>query len=210
MKAGSFSFNSLNLKDYGERKYWFKYFVQTNERGNDMRLIHFKEDTGCAYPVGASFNRNRDYIVEAARTIHTIAGKDRRIALICRGTSGTILAGAVGYILKKRQHDVSIIVSRKREESSHDYNMSGVESLQFTDRPFSVIVDDFMDTGNTIKAILKDVDSNVTLPVLDMLCVDNCLSDEKIAENPIIYGILQRFNYVLCNKAREKDNDKPI
>lgn len=177
---------------------------------NNMQLIHFKEDTDCTYPVGASFNKNRDYIVEVARNIHTIAGKGKRIALICRGTSGTILAGAVGYILKKKHHDVNIVVSRKCEESSHDYTMSGVGFLQSTNRPFSVIVDDFIDTGNTIKAILKDVDSNVTLPVLDMLCVDNCLSDKKVEELPIIYELLQRFNYVLCNKAREKDNNKPI
>ena len=175
-----------------------------------MQLIHFKEDTDCTYPVGASFNKNRDYIVEVARTIHTIAGKGKRIALICRGTSGTILAGAVGYILKKKHHDVNIVVSRKCEESSHDYTMSGVGFLQSTNRPFSVIVDDFMDTGNTIKAILKDIDSNVTLPVVDMLCVDNYLSDKKIAENSITYEFLQRFNYVLCNKAREKDNNEPI
>lgn len=176
-----------------------------------MQLIHFKEDTDCVYPVGASFNRNRDYIVEVARTIHTIAGKDKRIALICRGTSGTILAGAVGYILKKRQHDVNIIVSRKCEEDSHDYSMSGIEFLApSSSRPFSVVIDDFMDTGNTIKAILNDIDSNVTLPVLDMLCVDNYLSDKKVEEFPIIYELLQRFNYVLCNKAREKDNNKPI
>lgn len=175
-----------------------------------MQLIHFKENTNCAYPVGSSFNKNRDYIVEVARTIHTIAGKDKRIALICRGTSGTILAGAVGYILRKKQHGVNIIVSRKCEESSHDYNMSGVEFLAPGSRPFSVVIDDFMETGNTIKAILKDIDSNVTLPVLDMLCVDNYLSDKKVEEFPIIYEFLQRFNYVLCNKAREKDNNKHI
>ena len=175
-----------------------------------MRLIHFKEDTDCVYPVGASFNRNGDYIVEVARTIHTMAGKDRRIALICRGTSGTILAGAVGYILKKRRHDVNIIVSRKCEESSHDYSMSGIGFLAPDSRPFSVVIDDFMDTGDTVKAILKDIDSNVTLPVLDMLCVDNCLSDEKLAENPVIYGLLQRFNYVLCNKAGKECNDGSV
>lgn len=43
-----------------------------------------------------------------------------------------------------------------------------------------------------------------------MLCVDNYLSDKKVEEFPIIYELLQRFNYVLCNKAREKDNNKPI
>lgn len=175
-----------------------------------MQLIYFKEDTDCTYPVGASFNRNRDYIVKVARTIHTIAGREKPVALICRGTSGTILAGAVGYILKKKQHDVNIIVSRKCEENSHDYTMSGVGFLQSTDKPFSVVIDDFMDTGNTIKAILKDVDSDVTLPVLDMLCVNNYLNDKNVEESPIIYDLLQRFNYVLCNKAREEDNNKPI
>ena len=172
-----------------------------------MQLIHFKEDTDCTYPVGASFNRNRDYIVEVARTIHTIAGKERCIALICRGTSGTILAGAVGYILKRRNHDVNIIVSRKCEENSHDCSMSGVGFLQSTDRPFSVIVDDFIDTGNTIKAILEDVDSDVTLPVLDMLCIDNYLNNKEVGANPK-YEYLQRFNYVLCNKLKEVGTNK--
>jgi hypoxanthine phosphoribosyltransferase len=174
-----------------------------------MQLIHFKEDTDCTYPVGASFNRNRDYIVEVARTIHTIAGRERPVALICRGTSGTILAGAIGYILKKKQHDVNIIVSRKCEESSHDYNMSGVEFFRSMDRPFSVIVDDFIDTGNTIKAILKDIDSSITISTLDMLCIDNYMNNKEVGANPK-YEYLQRFNYVLCNKAREKDNNKPI
>lgn len=174
-----------------------------------MQLIHFKEDTDCVYPVGASFNRNRDYIVEVARTIHTIAGKDKRIALICRGTSGTILAGAVGYILKKKHHDVNIIVSRKCEENSHDYNMSGVGFLDTKNRPFSVVIDDFINTGNTIKAILKDIDSSITIPTLDMLCVDNYVNNKEVGANPK-YELLQRFNYVLCNKARKKCNDESI
>lgn len=172
-----------------------------------MQLIHFKEDTNCAYPVGASFNKNRDYIVEVVRTIHTIAGKERRIALICRGTSGTILAGAVGYILKKKQHDVNIIVSRKCEESSHDYNMSGVGFLDTKNKPFSVVIDDFIYTGDTVKTILKDIDSNITIPTLDMLCIDNYLNDEEVRTHSK-YENLQRFNYVLCNKLKKKDTNK--
>ena len=172
-----------------------------------MQLIHFKEDTDCTYPVGASFNRNRDYIVEVAHTIHTIAGKERRISLICRGTSGTILAGAVGYILKKKQHDVSIIVSRKREESSHDYNMSGVEFLDTKNKPFSVVIDDFIHTGDTVKTILKDIDSHIITRTLCMLCVNNYLNDEEVRANPK-YEFLQRFDYVLCNKLKKKDTNK--
>lgn len=172
-----------------------------------MQLIHFKKETNCAYPVGASFNRNRDYIVEVARTIHTIAGKDKRIALICRGTSGTILAGAVGYILRKKQHYVNIIVSRKCEERSHDYNMSGVESLNAKDKPFSVVIDDFIYTGDTVKTILKDIDSSITTCTLCMLCVDTYLNDEEVRTNPK-YEFLQRFDYVLCNKLEKEDTNK--
>lgn len=149
-----------------------------------MQLIHFKEDTNCRYPVGASFNKNRDYIVEVARTIHTIARKERCISLICRGTSGTILAGAVGYILKKKQHDVNIIVSRKWEEISHDYNMSGIGFLAPSSRPFSVVIDDFIHTGDTVKTILKDIDSNIITRTLCMLYVDNYLNDEEVRANP--------------------------
>lgn len=172
-----------------------------------MQLIHFKEGTDCAYPVGASFNRNRDYIVEVARTIHTIAGKERCISLICRGTSGTILAGAIGYILKEEQHDVNIIVSRKCEESSHDYNMSGVWLLDTKNKPFSVVIDDFIQTGDTVKTILKDIDSNITTSTLCMLCVDNYLNDEKVKTNPK-YEFLQRFDYVLCNKLKKENTNK--
>ena len=170
-----------------------------------MQLIHFKEDTNCVYPVGVSFNRNRDYIVEVAHTVHTIAG--REVALICRGTSGTILAGAIGYILKKKQHDVSIIVSRKCEESSHDYNMSGVEFLDTKNKPFSVVIDDFIHTGDTVRTILKDIDSNITIPTLNMLCVDNYLNDEEVRTHSK-YEFLQRFDYVLCNKLKKKDTNK--
>lgn len=86
--------------------------------------------------------------------------------------------------------------------------MSGVGFLDTKNKPFSVVIDDFIHTGDTVKTILKDIDSNITLPVLDMLCVDNYLSDKKIAENPIIYEFLQRFNCVLCNKLKKKDTNK--
>lgn len=88
--------------------------------------------------------------------------------------------------------------------------MSGVGFLDTKNKPFSVVIDDFIHTGDTVKTILKDIDSNITTRTLCMLCVDNYLSDKKIAENPIIYEFLQRFNCVLCNKAREKGNNEPI
>lgn len=70
--------------------------------GGAVNFIHFEKTANCSYPIGGEFNDNFDYIREAARTLHTVVDKDEDIALVCRGTSGCIIAGAVGYILKKK------------------------------------------------------------------------------------------------------------
>lgn len=66
--------------------------------GGAVNFIHFEKTANCSYPIGGEFNDNFDYIREAARTLHTVVDKDEDIALVCRGTSGCIIAGAVGYI----------------------------------------------------------------------------------------------------------------
>ena len=78
-----------------------------------MNFIYFEKVAGITYPIGGEFNDNFDYIREAARTLHTVVDKDEDIALVCRGTSGCIIASAVGYILKKKGRKVTIVRSRK-------------------------------------------------------------------------------------------------
>jgi len=85
--------------------------------------------------------------------------------------------------------------------------MSGAGFLDTKNKPFSVVIDDFMHTGDTVKTILKDIDSNITTRTLCMLCVDNYLNDEEVRANPK-YEFLQRFDYVLCNKLKKKDTNK--
>ena len=85
--------------------------------------------------------------------------------------------------------------------------MSGVEFLDTKNKPFSVVIDDFIHTGDTVRTILKDIDSNITIPTLNMLCVDNYLNDEEVRTHSK-YEFLQRFDYVLCNKLKKKDTNK--
>ena len=58
------------------------------------------------------------YLKEVARVINkTLPEGD--IILVVRGTSGTILAGGVAYLLSRKGRNVTITVSRKSGEVSH-------------------------------------------------------------------------------------------
>lgn len=93
-----------------------------------MNFIYFEKVADVTYPIGGEFNDNFDYIREAARTLHTVVDKDEDIALVCRGTSGCIIAGAVGYILKKKGRKVTIVISRK-SKNTHGGNMDGYSKI---------------------------------------------------------------------------------
>jgi len=70
-------------------------------------------------------------------------------AIAFRGTSGAALA----YPLSAKLN-IPIICVRKPTEISHGYR---IEGTQRNIRKY-VIIDDFMESGKTIKAILKDID----------------------------------------------------
>lgn len=163
-----------------------------------MKLIHFDRECDTEYSVGARFHTNLNYIKEAARSIHNLVKAKESIILVCRGTSGTILAGGVGYILEKRGHVVTISVSRKGI-SHHDYNMSGLSNGGTI-----VVIDDFISSGTTIELILKDLDLNVQVPVYPILCVSNFYNEDYVNSRipDSISKILSRFNTVLCNKLK--------
>ena len=76
------------------------------------------------YPVGQYFSSdNFDYIRKAASSINKVFPTGKLI-LVVRGHSGSILAGGIVYILKRKDRDVLISVSRK-SESTHGDNLEG-------------------------------------------------------------------------------------
>lgn len=169
-------------------------------------MVFFAQKTHVEYPVGGSFNQNTEYIKACAESIkQTFPNRD--IALICRGTSGTIIAGGVGLLLKDSGVNVTIVVSRKSREHSHEYgNLTGM-STAIREKYALVVIDDFMMDGDTIRNILADIDNQYDnleeIKVLDALCIanfipPNCNIDRLWIDN------LKRFNYIICNKKKEK------
>lgn len=166
-----------------------------------MNFIYFEKVVDTTYPIGREFDDNFDYIREAAKTLHNIIDEGKGIALVCRGTSGCIIAGAVGYILKKKGRKVTIVISRK-SKNTHGDNMDGYYRILRGVVP--VVIDDFVSRGDTIHEILKDLDDLIKWDYYPFLCVANYWDIERLKinrekPNNISYDIASRFETIICN-----------
>lgn len=172
-------------------------------------FVYFKNTCRVLYPVGQHFSLgNFNYIREAAYSINKVFPIGKLI-LVVRGHSGSILAGGIAYILKRKDRDVLISVSRKTE-STHGVNLEGISSF-IPDDTHIIVVDDFVDTGKTIETILKDLTGRIKgIEVFDMLCVANCWDEGDLIEKGGKRGtnkywkankrIASHFKYILCNR----------
>lgn len=169
-----------------------------------MNFIYFEKVADVTYPIGGEFYDNFDYIRKAAKTLHNIIDEGKDIALVCRGTSGCIIAGAVGYILQKIGRKVTIVISRK-SENTHGGNMDGYYKILKGAVP--VVIDDFISSGNTIGEILKDLDDFIKWDTYPFLCTANFLDESVLIgreENGRImfYEVINRFDTMICNKPK--------
>lgn len=173
------------------------------------KFVYFKNACRMYYPIGQYFSSdNFDYIREAASSINKVFPTGKLI-LVVRGHSGSILAGSIAYILKRKGREVLISVSRKAE-STHGDNLEGISS-NVSDDTHIIVVDDFVQTGETIEAILKDLTERIkNMKVFDMLCVANRWDKGDLTEGGEERGtnrywelnkrIASHFEYILCNR----------
>ena len=177
------------------------------------KFVYFKNACKMYYPIGQYFSSdNFDYIREAASSINKVFPTGKLI-LVVRGHSGSILAGSIAYILKRKGREVLISVSRKAE-STHGDNLEGISS-NVSDDTHIIVVDDFVQTGETIEAILKDLTERIkNMKVFDMLCVANSWDKGDFTEEGGERGtnrywevnkrIASHFEYILCNRPDEE------
>ena len=177
------------------------------------KFVYFKNACRMYYPIGQYFSSdNFDYIREAASSINKVFPTGKLI-LVVRGHSGSILAGSIAYILKRKGREVLISVSRKAE-STHGENLEGIPS-NVSDDTHIIVVDDFVQTGETIEAILKDLTERIkNMKVFDMLCVANGWDKDDLTEEggeggtnrywEVNKRIASHFEYILCNRPDEE------
>ena len=167
------------------------------------QLVYLKNHCCMQYPVGEYFSdTNFEYIRETARIIHRTFPYPDKLVLVVRGHSGSILAGGIAYLLKRKGREVIISVSRK-SESSHGENLEGIYSTLSKDTR-TIIVDDFVESGLTIKTIIEDISTKIKECHFDMLCVANYWSDESLIKAGVREAdyreIISHFDCICCNK----------
>lgn len=176
------------------------------------KLVYFRDNCSLSYPVGEFFFSSFDYIREAASSINKVFPTGKLI-LVVRGHSGSILAGGIAYILKRKGREILISVSRKAE-FTHGCNLEGLPSYIPNDTHI-IVVDDFVQTGETIKTILKDLTERIkNMKVFDMLCVANHWDEGDLTKEGGKAGInkyweankriASYFEYILCNRPYEE------
>ena len=172
-------------------------------------LDHFIDIT---YPFGAHWKHS--YIQQCAEAIFNTYKEDidegTSITFVVRGTSGAMIAGAILNQLNNINPTTKtyILIVRKKEDiSGHCPSLRGID---VTNATRFVVVDDFIASGKTIEAIIRELDRyfmGVVCPSTnkyDMLCISNFIDAKALKKNSCDNyrkwkGICSRFKYVVCS-----------
>ena len=169
------------------------------------KFIHLDHFITVEYPFGIYWKHS--YIQQSAEAIFNTYKKDieedTSITFVARGTSGAMIAGA----MLNELHNINpttkayILIVRKEEDTSaHCSSLRGIDSVGTTR---FVVVDDFISSGETIKAIIHELDKFFIVSKYDMLCVSNFIDAKTLKKNSCDdyrkwKGICSRFEYVIC------------
>lgn len=143
-----------------------------------------------AYPVGENIWDNKPYIDEMIKTFMSIeAFKEKHVNIICRGSSGAIIAGMFSMSIPNY---TKIIHIKKEGENSH----GGSTYLGIQQDKINIIVDDFICSGDTVNTIFKKLHEGNILDnvVIHCLCVSGGVELSKIDFRP---------EYLICGEVKE-------
>ena len=170
------------------------------------KFIHLDRFIVIRYPFGVYWKD--EYIKQSARAIYNTYKNDiyngYTITFIARGTSGAMIAGAILNELKhiESSTEVCILIVRKDGDDAHSSSLQGIDEIRLSK---IIVIDDFIESGDTINAILERLDSrlNSIFPKYDMLCVSNYIDASRLKKNKNDdyrrwKEICSRFEYVVC------------
>lgn len=150
-------------------------FLQKEELRDEMR-----------YPVGRYLPQNLERIDFMGQFIlEELKGYDRLkvVNLICRGSSGAIVAALILQKLVANDVDCKISHIKKKGESSHS------SSFSMYKEEVNIIVDDFVSSGETMRNIYSELVKAYEFnepPVIDMLAVTGTFDSDSLNFQPKI------------------------
>ena len=174
------------------------------------KFIHHDHFIDVKYPFGVHWKHS--YIQQSAEAIFNTYKEDieegTSITFVARGASGAMIAGA----MLNELHNINpttktyILIVRKEEDTwSHCSSLRGIDEVGTTR---FIVVDDFIASGETIRAIIQDLDRQLGVSYhpsnkYDMLCVSNFIDVKALKKNSCDdyrqwKEICSRFEYVVC------------
>lgn len=102
------------------------------------------------YPTGDNPKVAREFVRTASKTFIKKLQRKVPINIWCRGSSGSILASFLSIELRK--FDCRICYVRKGGEKQHNSKPNPINGI-------NIIIDDFICSGETIEAIISDMNS---------------------------------------------------
>lgn len=173
------------------------------------KFIHFAHFIDTKYPFGTHWNHS--YIQQSAKAIFNTYKEDieegTSITFVARGTSGAMIAGAMLNELHNIDPSAKtyILIVRKGGENAHCRSLRGIDDVGTTR---FIVVDDFIASGETIVAIIQDLDRQLGMSYhpsnkYDMLCISNFIDAKALKKDSCNdyrkwKGICSRFEYVVC------------
>lgn len=151
------------------------------------KIIKLREAYAVSYPVGQNMTQVTHFCADMAARLKSIYMQGAKLKFYVRGSSGAIMGAIISTMMS--EYEIIICHIKKELEDSH----SGGHRFRCkeTEAP-SIIIDDFIITGETIKAIYEAME----VPV-NVLCVSG----------QVIYSDLTfKPQYIICGEFKETHN----
>ena len=157
--------------------------------------MNFSEYIYLSYPIQHNLNSYFvKYVEECSKNINKLFKNDT-IVIACKGHSGSMIASSIAFQLKTVYHkQVVVCILRKHEEKAH--NNQFVSYLNVLINNPIIVVDDFIETGHTIRSII----SAIHLLIGEDRKIDELIvTNSKFMLNKYYKDIIENFQYILCN-----------
>lgn len=144
-----------------------------------MKILKLTHSSDIPYPVGRAMSTTKEIVSEmASGLIKIYPNKSEPLIFLVRGSSGAILAGIITSMMSKYEN-IEIMHIKKSGESSHSINY-----YRFDEQCKTIILDDFISSGETVNSIYNSVNEYNKNPTIDTLCVSGSVFIERLCFKP--------------------------
>lgn len=144
-----------------------------------MKILKLTHLSDIPYPVGRAMSITKEIVSEMALTLKEIyPNKSEPLMFLVRGSSGAILAGIITSMMSEYDN-IEIMHIKKHGESSHSGNY-----YRFDKQYKSIILDDFIESGETVNSIYNSVNEDNKNVTIDTLCVSGSVFIERLYFKP--------------------------